>query len=109
MADGALAITAAARQEFGDSLLRLMCWSHCHAAYSKKLKAVSLSRRKKIDDDIKQLQWSVQSQEELTVLLDLLVQKHVGEVQESEADTAAVTAFFDYFLGQYGPESHTSK
>ena len=43
------------------------------------------------------------------VLLDLLEQKHVGEVQASEADTIAVTAFFDYFLDQYGPESHTGK
>ena len=68
-----------------------------------------LDRRKKIDVDIKNLQWSAQSQQEMAVLLDLLEQKHVGEVQASEADTIAVTAFFDYFLDQYGPESHTGK
>ena len=75
----------------------------------KKLRAVSLDRRKKIDVDIKKLQWMAQSQQEMVFLLDLLEQKHVGEVQASEADTAAVTEFFDYFLDQYGPESHTGK
>ena len=68
-----------------------------------------LGRRKKIDEDIKKLQWMAQSQAEMIVLLDLLQQKHLEEVQASEADTDAVTSFFDYFLDQYGPESHTGK
>ena len=38
-----------------------------------------------------------QSQADMIVLLDLLQQKHLEEVQASEADTDAVTRFFDYF------------
>ena len=110
LADGTRAISNAILEEFGDSTIRLMCWSHTHTAYSKQLKRVkNPERRDQIDQDIKSVQWMVQNEEEFKNVLELLVQKHLEEVAGSADETAAVRSFFDYFFEQWGPDSHCSR
>ena len=109
MADGARAITNAAFQVFGENLVRLMCWSHCHKAYFDKLKkhVKNQERRNKIDDDLKNIQWMVQNEKEFRIVLDLVAEKHIAEAPAAES--AGVTEFFQYFQDQWSDQSHTGK
>ena len=52
LADAAHQITNAGKEVFGDELIRIMCWSHCHSAYFKKLKA--LVKKSDLQDKINQ-------------------------------------------------------
>ena len=109
MADGAQAISNAAFQVFGENLVRLMCWSHCHKAYMDKMKKLvkNEGRRDKIDSDLKSLQWMAQNEEECRILLGLVAEKHIAEA--SAAESEGVTEFFRYFQEQWGDQSHTGK
>ena len=111
LADAAHQITNAGKEVFGDTLIRIMCWSHCHAAYDKKLKALvkKSDLRDEIDQDLKNAQWMISSHQELGIVLDFIAAKYVNVVYESAAVSEGVRAFFSYFLTQWGPESHVSR
>ena len=111
LADGAYPISNALTEVFGDGIIRLMCWTHCCAAFRKKLRQLVKNKeiRKKIETDILEAQWQIQSFEEFPVVLNLIKSKHEGEVRESATDSEAVRAFWEYFFEQWGPDSHTAR
>ena len=97
----------------GPDCVRLMCWSHVHTKYFNKLKKLkNAQRRKEVDEDLKKLQWTVQSAAEFRTVLDLLAQKHMQKSHESKdenaTDTAALRDFLEYFWEQWGPDSHVA-
>ena len=76
MADGALEITRAIREVYGEELTdRLMCWSHNDNAYKPKLKTLKKASpmlASKLEYDIQKIQWMVSSQENFRDFYNLL-------------------------------------
>ena len=111
MADGAWEITKGLLEVFGEEVNRLMCWTHVYRCYSKKLGPIKKTNKdlaKLLDTDIHNLQWMCQGEEEFVVLFKLLEEKYLkGNYSEQELEK--LSAFFDYFRVQWGPDSHVSK
>ena len=91
--------------------MRLMCWSHKYRAYSKKLIPVKKLDSKvagKINNDILQIQWMVQTDEEFKVVFKLLEQKYMKKGEYTEELQIVINAFFKYYRTQWGPNSHVA-
>ena len=98
MADGARALTNACEEVFGPETVRLMCWAHCYRNYSKKIKKIKNKQvGNRLNYDIKQLQWMLQSQEEYRVVLGLLELQYL---EDHHADEEDLIQFFNYFREQ---------
>ena len=106
MADGAAEITKSLREVFGlygindGETLRLMCWPHTYRNYSKQLapiKEINKKLAKDVDNDIQNIQWMVQSEEEFSKVFLLLEEKYLdGDYTEEEiknGDHLAVMKF----------------
>ena len=108
MADGAWEITNAGREVFGEVGTRLMCWSHVHRNVKPKLatiRKVNKSLGEAILNNIEDIQWMAQSEEEFIVLCNKLKQ-HYTSMKLSDNECTLVKAFLEYFLTQWGPGSH---
>ena len=110
MADGAWAMTNSSREVYG-KLVRLMCWTHTHRNYSKKLPIICKVNKelaKSLDVDIQKIQWMSQTEDEFRVVFSLLEEKYLkGDFTVKELEQLNI--FFDYFREQWGPDSHVSK
>ena len=108
MADAAWQMTNSIREVFGKLVVRLMCWSHTHRNYIKKLKSITEVNKKlykSIDADIQRIQWMAQTNNEFKVLYELLESKYLkGEYSKGEIEQ--MDLFFSYFREQWGPSSH---
>ena len=108
MADGAWEITNAGKKVHGEEGTRLMCWSHAYR--NVDLKLTSLRKLDKvladrILDDIKNIQRKVTSESEFKVVFMLLENKFMEEAYTPDVEVT-MKAFFKYFRGQWGPNSH---
>ena len=116
MADGAKEMTKSLREVFGlgeEGIIRLMCWSHTHRNYTKKLipiRRINKVLSQQVDNDIQNIQWMIQSEQEFLAVYTLLEAKYLEvEGQYTEQEQEKLTEFFSYFRTQWGPESHVSK
>ena len=108
MADGAWEITNAGRRVFGDAGKRLMCWAHVYRNIRPKLAGVRVTNKvlgASILADIESIQWTAQSEEEFVVLCQKL-QSHYLKMKLSPRENKPVKQFLDYFMAQWGPNSH---
>ena len=86
-----------------------MCWSHVYRNIRPKLATIRKSNKllgESILSDIEALQWMCQTAAEFNRLTTLLVEHYNTNSSLSATELDLVSAFFDYFLQQWGPGSH---
>lgn len=99
MGDGALALTKAGREVFGEveHCYRLMCWSHVHRNIVPQLKGIAAHDKvlaQNILQDIENLQWSALNESSFKHVYALLEQKYINK--QSPVINPIVSKFFDY-------------
>ena len=113
MADGAAEITKSMREISGlhgindGKTQRLMCWPHTYKNYSKQLapiKKINKMLAKDDDNNIQNMQWMVQSEEEFSKVFLMLEEKYLGG-DYTEEELQNLKVFFSYFRKQWGPGS----